>query len=209
MLRVPVNPADHELLRLMMAGDARALEQLYERHQGGIYRFALRMSGSEAVAEDVTQDVFMALMRDGNQYDPARGPLQAYLYGMARHRVLRRLERDRAFVSISDDQEDDAPVDAKLIVDNDPMEEMARNQTIESVRHAISALPVHYREVVVLCNLQEMNYEDAARVIGCPVGTVRSRLHRARAMLIDKLQTRRESGPISGTFNQARCAYEL
>ncbi|HEY3134640.1 MAG TPA: RNA polymerase sigma factor [Blastocatellia bacterium] len=206
MLRAPVTPADYDLLRLMTAGDARALEQLYERHQGGIYRFALRMSGSEAVAEDVTQDVFMALMRDSNQYDPARGSLQAYLYGMARHRVLRRLERDRAFVPISDDQEDDAPMDARLIVDQDPMEEITRNQTIESVRQAISALPVHYREVVVLCNLQEMNYEDAARVIGCPVGTVRSRLHRARAMLIDKLQTRRETGSITGAFNQVRCA---
>ncbi len=93
-----------------------------------------------------------------------------------------------------------------LIVDDDPLDELARNQTIESVRQAISALPVHYREVVVLCNLQEMNYEDAARVIGCRVGTVRSRLHRARAMLIGKLQARRESGSISGTFNQARCA---
>ena len=206
MLRAPVTPADSDLLRLMTAGDAGALEQLYERHQGGIYRFALRMSGSEAVAEDVTQDVFMALMRDSNQYDPARGPLQAYLYGMARHRVLRRLERDRAFVSISGDQEAESPVDARLIVDDDPMEEITRNQTIESVRQAISALPVHYREVVVLCNLQEMNYEDAARVIGCPVGTVRSRLHRARAMLIDKLQTRRETGSITGAFNQVRCA---
>src|SRR5207244_2200367 len=101
------------------------------------------------------------------QYDPERGPLQAYLYGMARHRVLRRLERDRAFVSISDDQEDDSATDSRLIVDDDPLEELARNQTIDSVRQAISALPVHYREVVVLCNLQEMNYEDAARVIGC------------------------------------------
>jgi RNA polymerase sigma-70 factor (ECF subfamily) len=190
----------------MMAGDAEALERLYERHQGGIYRFALRMSGSESVAEDVTQDVFMALMRDSEQYDPERGPLQAYLYGMARHRVLRRLERDRAFVSISDDQEDDSATDSRLIVDDDPLEELARNQTIDSVRQAISALPVHYREVVVLCNLQEMYYEDAARVIGCPVGTVRSRLHRARLMLIGKLQARRESGSISGTFNQARCA---
>jgi len=194
------------MLQLIRAGDADALEQLYEKHQGGIYRFALRMSGSDVVAEDVTQDVFMALMRDDQQYDPARGSLQAYLYGMARHRVLRRLERDRAFVSISDDQSDDAPTDSRFIADTDPTEELTRNQTIESVRQAISALPAHYREVIVLCNLQEMNYEDAAKVIGCPVGTVRSRLHRARAMLVNKLQTRSDSGSIPDTFHQARYA---
>src|ERR671933_758062 len=80
---------DETLLRLMMAGNSEAFAELYDRRQGGVYRFALRMSGSHGVAEDVTQDVFMALMRDGDAYDSRRGSVAAYLYGIARNRVLK------------------------------------------------------------------------------------------------------------------------
>lgn len=207
MIKALANPSDDELLRLMMAGDANAFERLYERRQAGVYRFALRMSGSEALAEDVTQDVFIALMRDGWQYDSTRGSLAAYLYGMARNRVLRRLERDRSFVSIADEYEDeDATMREKFITREDPLAEFTRNEIIESVRQAILALPAHYREVVVLCSLQEMSYDEAANVIGCAVGTVRSRLHRARAMLIEKLQTTKEVNTTPRTILSARCA---
>jgi RNA polymerase sigma-70 factor, ECF subfamily len=181
------NPSDEELLRRMLAGDADAFEMLYDRRQGGVYRYALRMSGSAAIAEDVTQDVFMALMRDGHQFDSSRGTVAGYLFGMARHRVLRRLERDRRFVSI-EEEEEETPVDERWIAEADPLRELARSEMIEAVREAILALPPHYREVVVLCNLHEMSYEGAAEAIGCPVGTVRSRLNRARAMLVEKLR---------------------
>lgn len=181
--------SDEKLLRLMMAGDAEAFAELYDRRQGGVYRFALRMSGSHSIAEDVTQDVFVALIRDGGLFDASRGSVTAYLYGMARNRVLKRLARDRAFVSMTYELTDDEMAgDERLMARQDPLEEMARLETIEAVRQAILALPTHYREVVVLCNMQEMNYEQAAAIIGCPVGTVRSRLHRARVMLIDKLR---------------------
>jgi len=184
---------DETLLRLMMAGDAEAFAELYDRRQSGVYRFALRMSGSPAVAEDVTQDVFMALMRDGSLFDSTRGSVAAYLYGMARNRVLKRLARDRAFVSLTDEADDEIATEARLIAREDPLAELSRRETIVAVRQAILALPPHYREVVVLCNMQEMNYEQAAAIIGCPVGAVRSRLHRARAMLISKLRAMGEA----------------
>jgi RNA polymerase sigma-70 factor (ECF subfamily) len=207
MIKALTNPGDDELLRLMIAGDAGAFEMLYERRQAGVYRFALRMSGSEALAEDVTQDVFIALMRDGWQYDSTRGSVAAYLYGMARNRVLRRLERDRNFVSMADEMDDEeATMGEKFITREDPLTELTRNEIIDSVRQAILALPTHYREVVVLCNLQEMSYDEAASVIGCAVGTVRSRLHRARAMLIEKLQTTKEVNTTPRTILSARCA---
>jgi RNA polymerase sigma-70 factor (ECF subfamily) len=207
MTKALANLDDDELLRLMLAGDAEAFEMLYERRQAGVYRFALRMSGSEAVAEDVTHDVFIALMRDGWQYDSSRGTVSAYLYGMARNRVLRRLERDRSFVSMSDDAEDEeATMSDKFITREDPLAEFTRNEIIESVRQAILALPAHYREVVVLCNLQEMSYEEAANVIGCAIGTVRSRLHRARTMLIEKLQPAKETNLIPHPIAYNRCA---
>jgi RNA polymerase sigma-70 factor, ECF subfamily len=207
MIKALANPGDDELLRLMLAGDAAAFETLYERRQTGVYRFALRMSGSESLAEDVTQDVFIALMRDGWQYDATRGSVSAYLYGMARNRVLRKLERERSFISMGDElEDDDKAMSEQFITREDPLAEYTRNEIIDSVRQAILALPAHYREVVVLCNLQEMSYDEAANVIGCAVGTVRSRLHRARAMLIEKLQTPNEVKKTARTIISARCA---
>lgn len=184
--------SDEELLRLMLAGDGDAFEALYDRRQGGVYRFALRMSGSAEIAEDVTHDVFIALMRDGHQFDSARGSVASYLFGIARHSTLKRLRRERSFVSVSDDVEDGvgAPkgLDERLVADADPFADLTRSETIDLVRQAILALPEHYREVVALCSLGEMSYEQAASVIGCPVGTVRSRLNRAREILVRKLR---------------------
>src|SRR5262245_52756182 len=178
---------DEALLQQMLAGNGDAFEALYDRRQGAIYRFVLRMSGSPALAEDVTQDVFMALLRDGRQFDPSRGTVASYLYGMARHRVLRRLERERSFVSLTEEEEE-LPLSERFVADDDPLVEYAQQELAETVRQAVLALPAHYREVVVLCNLQELNYEQAAEVIGCPVGTIRSRLNRARALLVEKLR---------------------
>jgi RNA polymerase sigma-70 factor (ECF subfamily) len=189
MTKPLVNADDAELIRLMLAGDSAAFGLLYDRLQGGIYRFALRMSSSEAFAEDITQDVFLALMRDGHQYDPDRGTLSAYLYGIARNRILKRLAKERTFVSMTSQEPDGDTYEDLLVAPDNPLLDLSRHETVEVVRQAIGALPVHYREVVLLCNLHELNYEQAASVIGCAVGTVRSRLHRARLLLMDRLRT--------------------
>lgn len=172
----------------MRAGDERAFVTLYQRRQGSIYRFALRMSGSESIAEDVTQDVFMALMNDHGNYDAARGSFTSYLYGIARNQVLRKIEKDRTLTQIGHDEDDEYLVPQGLISLEDPLGDLTRRETIESVRQAILALPPHYREVVVLCDLQEMSYAETAAALGCAIGTVRSRLHRARTLLIEKLR---------------------
>src|SRR5436309_238168 len=98
--------SDAELLRLMVAGDEDAFTALYRRRQGGVYRFALQMSGSEALAEDVVQETFIALMRGGEKFDPSRGSVAAYLYGIARNHVLRAFERERALVPFDADAEE-------------------------------------------------------------------------------------------------------
>src|SRR5215467_7112122 len=160
--------SDEELMALIVAGEAAAFEAIYERRQAGIYRFALRMCGCRSAAEDVTQDVFMALMRGARQYDSTRGSVAAYLYGMARNRVLRLLQRERAFVALEEDPSaGDSTLDEALILRDDPLVQLSRGELIEAVRRAVLALPVHYREVIVLCNLQEMSYADSARVLGC------------------------------------------
>jgi RNA polymerase sigma-70 factor (ECF subfamily) len=145
------------------------------------------MSGSPTIAEDVTQEVFLSLMRDRSGFQESRGTVKSYLYGMARHRLFRRLERERSLVSLTGSDETIETVYAQLAGAHDPFAELVRNETIDVVRQAILSLPENFREVVVLCYLQEMNYADAAAVIECPIGTVRSRLARARALLMNKL----------------------
>lgn len=199
-------PSDPELLRLMIAGDEDAFTALYRRRQGGVYRFVLQMSGSQTVAEDVTQEVFMVLIREAERYDPSRASLAAYLYGIARNYVLRRFEQDRLLVPIADSVDDgDSFIHPAMIAEDDPLGDLTRNETIDAVRNSILALPAHYREVVVLCDLHEMSYVEAASVVGCAVGTVRSRLHRARALLVEKLRAGRERNQNPEHVNPARC----
>ncbi len=197
-MKLTATPSDEALLRQMMAGDANAFEQLYDRRQAGIYQYALRMSGSHTLAEDVVQDVFIEFLRDANLFDSSRGTVVGYLFGMARHRVLRRLERERKYVSlIAEEQKEEmrsSGVPDGFVAETDPLTDIERSETVEAVRQAVLRLPEHYREVVVLCSLHEMSYEQASEIIGCPVGTVRSRLSRARIMLIEKLQLLRLTG---------------
>lgn len=195
--------SDVDLLRRMMAGEEDAFAELYKRRQAGVYRFALQMSGSPEIAEDVTQEVFMVLMRTADRFDPERGSLAAYLYGIARNYVLRRLEQDRAFIPIMDSiEEGTAP---GMIAEGDPLDDLTRGETIQSLRDSILTLPPHYREVIVLCELHEMSYLEAASVVGCAVGTVRSRLHRARGLLLERLRAARERSSVRQEVKPARC----
>jgi len=196
---------DSELLRSMLAGDEEALALLYRRRQGAVYRFALQMSGSKTIAEDVTQEVFLFLMREGHVFDPARGSVSAFLLGVARNHVLRRLRVEHLLAPLGDDSEDDVPL-LHATTDLCPLEDLTRAETIESVRKAVLSLPSKYREVVVLYELQDISYGETAEILGCAIGTVRSRLHRARALLLAKLRPvvkAEEAG--SATVKSARC----
>ncbi|MGH9971756.1 MAG: RNA polymerase sigma factor [Pyrinomonadaceae bacterium] len=198
------DPNEGELLRLMQAGDEEALAALYRQRHGAIFRFALQMCGSRALAEDITQEVFMVLIRDGNSFDPDRGSLNAFLLGVARNHVLRRLQRERFYVSMEGSDDEVAANQAPLATAG-PLENLSRTEEIESVRKAVLALPERYREVVVLCDLQELSYVEAAEVLGCAVGTVRSRLHRGRALLILKLRPASEEESGSASLKSTRC----
>ena len=168
--------SDEELLRAARDGDEAAFTALYRRRQGAVYRFALHMSGDAAVSEDVTQEVFLALLQGGGRFDPSRGSLLSFLYGIARNLVLRRLEIRRP------EEWAEEPV-----ADDDVLDDLTRRETVEAVRSAVLSLPAQYREAVVLCDLENASYEDAASALDCPVGTVRSRLSRGRALLAQKL----------------------
>jgi RNA polymerase sigma-70 factor (ECF subfamily) len=205
------DPSDGELLQSMLAGEEEALAALYRRRQGGIYRFALQMCGSKTLAEDVTQEAFMVLIRDGQTFDPERGSVNGFLMGVTRNLLLRRLQRERFYVPMGDDSDDEAnspksfPASDGPLGPLGPLDELSRSEAITSVRMAVLALPERYREVVVLCDLQDMSYVEAAEVLSCAVGTIRSRLHRARALLIEKLRPARQEEAASTTAKSARC----
>jgi RNA polymerase sigma-70 factor (ECF subfamily) len=197
--------SDNELVRLMLAGDEDALAQLYRRRQAAVYRFALQMSGSQPIAEDVTQEVFLFLMHEGQVFDPERGALSAFLLGVARNYVLRRLRVDHLLSPLDDDGEEDG-AGFQASTDLCPLDDLTRAETIESVRKAVLSLPPKYREVVVLCELQEVSYVETAEILGCAIGTVRSRLHRARALLLTKLRPAESVADAdSASVKSARC----
>lgn len=201
-MTVPRDPTDSELLRSLSNGSEEALATLYRRQQGSIYRFAVHMSGSHALAEDVIQEVFMVLIRGKAEYDPSRGSVNAFMLGIARNHVLRRLQYQQALVSLDDDSGETPQITS---VKDGPLDELSRSEAIESVRRAVLTLPEHYREVVTLCELQEMSYAEAAVIVGCAVGTVRSRLHRARALLIEKLRPLPDENASEAETASARC----
>jgi RNA polymerase sigma-70 factor, ECF subfamily len=191
-MRIAEQERDDVLLRRAAKGDEEAFTLLYRRHQAAMYRFALRMTGNAWAAEEIVQDVFMTLMRDPKKYDASRGTLGGYLYGIARNRVMKHLERRPREVSLEEKNEDGTGSGIVLQDVFTPANSAERRERMEQVRAAVLELPAEFREAVVLCELEEMSYEEAAQTAGCPIGTIRSRLHRGRALLLAKLEMLRD-----------------
>lgn len=186
---------DASLVASLAGGNAKAAHELYSRHCRAILRFALAMTDNLATAEDIVHDTFIELLFRPHNYECGRGSLRTYLYGIARHLIARRL-RSARLVVIEPDAADEQPEDGAGAValpvaalPATPEDETERAQYIECVRAAIGSLPLPYREVVVWCDLEELPYATVAEILGCPVGTVRSRLHRARALLANTLES--------------------
>jgi RNA polymerase sigma-70 factor, ECF subfamily len=177
---------DRGLLERVKRGDEQAFAGLYARHQSAIYRYAMHMCGA-AAADDIVQDTFLALLRGQARYDSSRGTVIGYLFGIARHHVAKRLAA--AGVELSLDPIDEVDATTGPVAVETPLDVMSRAELVAHVREAIRSLPPVYREAIVLCELQEVDYATAAAIVQCPIGTIRSRLHRAKAMLTTKLAT--------------------
>jgi RNA polymerase sigma-70 factor (ECF subfamily) len=191
-MRIAEHDRDDVLLRRAAKGDEEAFTLLYRQHQAAMYRFALRMTGSAWAAEEIVQDVFMVLMRDPKKYDATRGTLGGFLYGIARNRVMKHLERRPREVSLEEKNEDGTGSGIVLQDVFTPANWAESRERRSQVRAAVLELPAEFREAVVLCELEEMSYEEAAQAAGCPIGTIRSRLHRGRALLLAKLEMLRD-----------------
>ena len=196
--------ADEDLLELIAAGETAALGVLYRRRQQNVYRFALHLTGSPSTADDVTQDVFVTVIRDAGRFERGRAAVPAWLCGIARNFVRRRLAVDRGAASVDVDEGLEAMLPA---TGPDPLHDLTSAEAVESLRRAVLTLPMRYREAIVLCDLQELSYADAAVALDCPIGTVRSRLNRGRALLTAKLlaEQERQPRPVRRDTGVTRC----
>jgi RNA polymerase sigma-70 factor (ECF subfamily) len=199
----PVETRDVELLRRLAAGDDVAFLEFYRRHQGGIYRYAMHMSGSPQSAADVVQETFLTLIRYARNYDEEKGAPAAFLFGIARNHLRKLQEKEGRYAPLSDDLERGLSSEDSYRANGNGhlafsatqadmmVEDLEQAEIGKLLRDAILTLPEHYREPVTLCDLQGKTYSEAAALLDCPVGTVRSRLNRARSMLLDKLRPAR------------------
>jgi RNA polymerase sigma-70 factor (ECF subfamily) len=183
--RMPT-PSDIELVQRAAAGDRVAFAAIYERHRDVVYRFARLMSGSEATAEDVTQEVFVTLIHTMVTYEPRRAGLLTYLYGVARNVTRNRLRRDRRFVALETLPLNTVAAACSTDAD-DPHNAASRAQERALLRRAVLSLPSRYREIIILSDVHGLAYAESARILHVPVGTVRSRLSRGRQLLAARL----------------------
>jgi len=184
--------SDEDLVDLMRRGHEEAFVTLYRRRQPDIYRFVFGMSNNRITTEDVTQEAFLKLMHHADRFDPARGSVRSFLYGIARNCLLQHFERERPYVPYEAESSENGSSALQNALRPDvsnPLAELTTAALLDELRQAVLKLPLKYREAVVLCDLQEMDYVQAAAILRCPVGTVRSRLHRGRELLLQKLQS--------------------
>jgi len=182
------NSADTDLLRRMRSGAADAFAALYRRHQGPLYRFALLRCGSADTAADVVQETFMGLLTERFRFDPLRGQLQHFLFGVARNLILKHEtahRRHQALPGTDDDDDSDGPEPAAD--DACPLVRLLDNEAAEEVRRALALLAPHYRDAVILYEMHELSYAEIADICQVDIGTVRSRLSRGRAALAKRL----------------------
>jgi RNA polymerase sigma-70 factor (ECF subfamily) len=173
------------LLARMRQGDESAFVALYRRHRDAVYRLALFYTASSAHAADVTQETFIHFMTRPEQFDPLRGTIGAWLCGVARN-LSRKAAGEREEPTDPEILASDTAPLAEQVDPSTPLERLLRNETSEKVRACLAALAPHYRDVLILCELSELTYAEAAQVCGIDIGTVRSRLSRARAQLAQR-----------------------
>ena len=197
--------SDAELLQLSLEGEESAFLLLYERLKGAIFRYAFYMTNSKSAAEEVTQEVFISLLGEKGSYRPERGDLAAFAFGIARNFVRRIERRERAYQPLPGECALER-LSENLISESETLPgQMIRSELVRRVQTAIASLPDHYRQVVVLCDLCELSYGEAASRLQCAVGTVRSRLNRAHALLAQKLQPLRSLHLDIGTAGTEGC----
>lgn len=174
---------DRRLLKRASRGDEAAFLLLYERHRDAVYRFAYRLLGSTALAEDVTHDCFLSLIKQPARFDPARAvQLRTYLYAAARNLAMKHFRRQGHEVLVEEFSEEPRVPEAQ-----EPLRQLLDEELSSEVRRAIEELPPLQREALILFEYEELTLSEVASVVGADTGTVKARLHRARRRLKRRL----------------------
>ena len=160
-------------------------EQAFDQYHQAVFRFVYRLTRREDLAEDITQECFVAFVRAPERFDQARGSMKTYLFSMARNLTLKQYRDHRAEEPLVEDLS--AAVDPHAAVD------------VAAVAAAVSDLPALQREALVLFQYEGATLDEIAKIVGADVGTVKSRLHRARERLRRALAAYREVGDTHGT----------
>jgi RNA polymerase sigma-70 factor (ECF subfamily) len=181
--RLPDRNIDELLLERAGAGDQAAFQEVYERHRDAIFRFAYRLSGTVEMAEDITHDCFLSLIRKPENYRPAQASLRTYLMSAVRNlwlKQLRKLGRESALDDLSDEDYG--------VVSRGPLTGLLDGELSLKVQEAIAALPPLQREALVLFEYEGLAVNEIASLVGADAGAVKARLYRARERLRTTLQ---------------------
>lgn len=174
---------DEQLLKRASRGDEAAFLLLYERHRDAVFRFAYRMLGASAQAEDVTQDCFLSLIRRPEGFDDAKATLRTYLLGAARNLSLKSLKRRGQEVALEEFEEEPQAGRAE-----EPLRNLLDEELAFEVSRAVENLPPLQREALLLFEYEELSLKEIAAIVETDVGTVKARLHRARRRLKRELE---------------------
>ena len=163
--------------------------QVYERHRNAVFRFSYRISGTVEMAEDITHDCFLSLIRKPENFKGERASLRTYLISAARNLWLKHLRDSGREASLDDRFEDEF-----IAVDAEPLRIVLDNELALKVQEAVSGLRPLQKEVLVLFEYEGLSLSEIANLLGTDVGTVKSRLYRARERLRDLLRSYRTAG---------------
>jgi RNA polymerase sigma-70 factor (ECF subfamily) len=181
---------ESEILRRCLAGDERAYRELVERYQRQVYSIALRMVRRSEDAEDLTQETFVRMFRALDRYDPTR-PFAAWLFTITTRLSIDHLRRRRSSPMSIFQTEPESGEERMIEVEDTglkPDEATSHAEEEHRTSDLIESLPEHYRIVVMLRHQQDLSYEEIAEALHLPLGTVKARIHRARALLKERIE---------------------
>jgi RNA polymerase sigma-70 factor (ECF subfamily) len=182
------NLSDVQLLSAVVLGDIGAFEKIVNRYKGRLYNFVFRFVGDQETAEDIVQETFLRAYRRRREYR-AIANFSTWLFTIAGNLAKSELRRRKRWRLLSLDWDDDAGNGMEIADESLRPDTMAESSMTDMrIQEAIDSLPSNYRQVVILRDIEGLSYQEIAEIVGCPVGTVKSRVNRGRLRLQQKLK---------------------
>jgi RNA polymerase sigma-70 factor (ECF subfamily) len=169
---VPVATRDSDLAVRLTNGDEAALREAYRALAPAVFALAMRVLANQALAEEVTQDVFVRLWEQPARFDPTRGSLRSFLLAMTHSRAVERVRAEESMRR----RHESAQQEPVPTPDDDPSRELVAHDVRRAIRHALSMLPDDQRVAIEMAYYQGLSYREVATALGEPEGTVKYRI---------------------------------